>query len=160
MIQTTLCYIEEENKYLMMHRIKKKNDVNQDKWIGIGGRFEENESPYECILREMMEETGLSPNFLTYRGVITFICEGAPSEMMHLFHTKGASGTMKNECVEGDLEWIAKEKLFSLNLWEGDKIFLRLLDKDCPFFSLKLVYEGGALVYHKLDFANGQNYEL
>ena len=157
MIQTTLCYIEEDGKYLMMLRTKKKNHVNLDKWIGIGGRFEVDESPYECILREMMEETGLTPDFLTYRGVITFICEGAPSEMMHLFHTKGASGVLTNECVEGELCWIKKEELFSLNLWEGDKIFLKLLDENAPFFSLKLVYRNNNLIYHKLHFANGMN---
>ena len=160
MLQTTLCYIEENEKYLMMHRVKKKNDINQDKWIGIGGHFEQNESPYECILREMKEETGLTPDFLTYRGVITFICEGAPSEMMHLFHTQGASGTIQNDCIEGELCWIDKKEIYSLNLWEGDKIFLKLLEQNCPFFSLKLVYEGGKLVYHKLYFSDGKNYEF
>ncbi len=160
MLQTTLCYIEENGKYLMMHRTKKKNDVNQDKWIGIGGRFEKDESPYECILREMLEETGLTPDNLTYRGIITFICEGAESEMMHLFHTHGASGEMREDCQEGELCWIDKSSLFSLNLWEGDKIFLKLLDENCPFFSLKLVYKNNELIYHKLYFANGQENEI
>ena len=160
MLQTTLCYIEENGKYLMMHRTKKKNDVNMDKWIGIGGRFEKDESPYECILREMMEETGLTPAYLTYRGVITFICEGAQSEMMHLFHSAGGIGEMKTDCVEGELCWIDKKELYSLNLWEGDKIFLRLLEQDVPFFSLKLVYENNQLIYHKLHFADGCQYEF
>ena len=160
MIQTTLCYIEENGQYLMLHRTKKKNDVNQDKWIGIGGKFEQDESPYECVVREMKEETGLEPGFLTYRGVITFVCEGAPSEMMHLFHSQGAKGNIREECEEGELCWISKESLLSFNLWEGDKIFLKLLDKDCPFFSLKLVYKNNQLIYHKLDFADGQDYEI
>ena len=157
MIQTTLCYIEKDGQYLMLHRIKKKNDINHDKWIGIGGKFETDESPYECVIREMKEETGLTPRFLEYRGVITFVCQGAPSEMMHLFLCKDTVGEIQNTCDEGELQWIKKEELFQLTLWEGDKIFLRLLDEKCPFFSLKLVYENDHLIYQKLHFADGSN---
>lgn len=157
MIQTTLCYIENEEKYLMLHRVKKKNDINHDKWIGIGGKFEVDESPYECVIREMREETGLTPISLEYRGIVTFVCSGAPSEMMHLFICKSTHGQMKENCDEGELAWIPKTELYQLTLWEGDKIFLKLIDQDCPFFSLKLVYENDALIYHKLHFADGSN---
>ena len=139
---TTLCYIEKNGCVLMMHRIKKENDENKDKWIGIGGHFEPFESPEDCILREAEEETGLILHDPRYRGIVTFVCEGwAEAEYMHLFHAKDFSGEIK-ECDEGDLEWISREKLYSLPMWEGDKIFLDLLWTDEPFFSLKLVYEG------------------
>ena len=157
MIQTTLCYIEKDEQYLMLHRIKKKNDINHDKWIGIGGKFEVDESPYECVIREMYEETALTPLNLEYRGVVTFVCSGVPSEMMHLFLCKKTEGTIKENCDEGELKWIYKDSLLNLTLWEGDKIFLKLLDQACPFFSLKLVYEKDRLIYHKLHFADGSN---
>ena len=144
MINTTLCYIEQNGKYLMLHRIKKANDVNQDKWIGIGGKFEDKESPEDCVLRETYEETGLSLKNVRYRGIVTFISDRYETEWMHLFTADQFSGTIK-ECNEGVLEWIEKEKLFSLPIWEGDKIFLRLLDENIPFFSLKLTYEGDQL---------------
>ena len=124
MLQTTLCYIEEDGKYLMLHRTKKKNDVNVDKWIGIGGRFEQDESPYECILREMLEETGLTPDYLTYRGVITFICEGAQSEMMHLFHTKGA-----RVCQRGRFPYIPLRFCFYANRISGRRMTWRPLTR-------------------------------
>ena len=157
MIQTTLCYIEKDGQYLMLHRTKKKNDVNHDKWIGIGGKFETDESPYECVIREMYEETGLAPLLLEYRGVITFVCEGAPSEMMHLFLCRETTGNIIEKCDEGELQWIKKEDLLNLTLWEGDKIFLKLLDEKCPFFSLKLIYKNDRLIYQKLHFADGSN---
>ena len=157
MIRSTLCYIERDGKYLMLHRIKKHEDVNAGKWIGIGGKFEVDESPYECVIREMREETGLTPISLEYRGIVTFVCSGAPSEMMHLFICKSTHGQMKENCDEGELAWIPKTELYQLTLWEGDKIFLKLIDQDCPFFSLKLVYENDALIYHKLHFADGSN---
>ena len=144
MINTTLCYIEQNGKYLMLHRIKKANDVNQDKWIGIGGKFEDKESPEDCVLRETYEETGLSLKNVRYRGIVTFISDRYETEWMHLFTADQFSGTIK-ECNEGVLEWIEKDKLFSLPIWEGDKIFLRLLDENIPFFSLKLTYEGDQL---------------
>ena len=145
MINTTLCYIEQNGKYLMLHRIKKANDVNQDKWIGIGGKFEDKESPEDCVLREAYEETGLTLKNVRYRGIVTFISDRYETEWMHLFTADQFSGTIK-ECNEGVLEWIEKEKLFSLPIWEGDKIFLRLLDENIPFFSLKLTYEGDHLL--------------
>ncbi|MBQ3075754.1 MAG: 8-oxo-dGTP diphosphatase [Clostridia bacterium] len=145
MINTTLCYIEQDGKYLMMHRIKKEGDLNRDKWIGIGGKFEDKESPEDCVLREALEETGLTLHTPRYRGVVTFVSDHFETEWMHLFTADRFSGFIK-ECDEGVLEWVEKEKIYSLPLWEGDKIFLRLLDENVPFFSLKLCYEGDTLV--------------
>lgn len=145
MVNTTLCYIEQDGKYLMLHRIKKENDLNRDKWIGIGGKFEDRESPEDCVLRETLEETGLTLTRFRYRGIVTFVSDRYETEWMNLFTADQFKGTIK-ECDEGVLEWIEKEKLYSLPLWEGDKIFLKLLDEDTPFFSLKLCYEGETLV--------------
>ena len=145
MINTTLCYIEQDGKYLMLHRVKKKNDINHDKWIGIGGKFEARESPEECLLREAREETGLTLTSWRYRGVVTFVAgPDSEAEYMHLFTADGFSGTIKT-CDEGNLEWIEKDRLLELTLWEGDKIFLHLLEENVPFFSLKLTYEGDTL---------------
>ncbi len=145
MINTTLCYIEKDNKYLMLHRVKKENDINHDKWIGIGGKFEDKESPEDCVIREVEEETGLQIKSPYYRGIVTFVSDRYKTEWMHLFTATEYSGSIK-ECDEGNLEWIEKEKLYSLPIWEGDKIFLRLLDEKCPFFSLKLCYKGDKLI--------------
>ena len=145
MINTTLCYIEKDSKYLMLHRVKKENDLNKDKWIGIGGKFEDKESPEDCLLREVKEETGLTLNSYSYRGIVTFASDKYPTEYMHLFKSDSFSGTIK-ECDEGVLEWVDKEFVLDLPLWEGDKIFLKLLDEDLPFFSLKLEYCGDSLV--------------
>lgn len=150
MKQTTLCYIEKDGSYLMLHRIKKENDENKDKWIGIGGKFEDKESPEDCVLRETLEETGLTLDSYRYRGLVTFVSDRWPTEYMHLFHADGFHGKLKS-CDEGDLQWLPKETLYSLPMWEGDKIFLELLDSDCPFFSLKLVYEGEMLTQAVLD---------
>ena len=150
MKQTTLCYIEKDGCYLMLHRIKKENDENKDKWIGIGGKFEDKESPEDCVLRETLEETGLTLDSYRYRGLVTFVSDRWPTEYMHLFHADGFHGELKS-CDEGDLQWLPKEALYSLPMWEGDKIFLELLDSDCPFFSLKLVYEGENLIQAVLD---------
>ena len=144
MLNTTLCYIERGGQYLMLHRVKKKNDINHDKWIGIGGKFEELESPEDCLLREVLEETGLTLTSWRYRGIVTFVADQDP-QFMHLFTADGFSGQLKT-CDEGNLEWIDKQQLLALPIWEGDKIFLRLLDENAPFFSLKLVYEGDTLV--------------
>ena len=148
--QTTLCYIENEGCYLMLHRVKKEQDENKDKWIGIGGKFEEGDSPEECVLREAKEETGLTLTDYKYRGIVTFVSDVWPCEYMHLFTATGFAGELK-ECDEGVLEWLPKDKLYGLPMWAGDRIFLELLDKDVPFFSLKLVYEGERLVYAALD---------
>ena len=135
MKNTSLCYIEKNGKYLMLHRTKKENDENRDKWIGIGGKFEDGESPEECMLREVYEETDYK-----FRAVITFVNDIYQTEYMHLFTAIGFTGNI-SECSEGELEWVEKEKLYDLALWEGDKIFLRLIsDNNHPFFSLKLVY--------------------
>ena len=148
--QTTLCYIENEGCYLMLHRVKKEQDENKDKWIGIGGKFEEGESPEECVLREAKEETGLTLTDYKYRGIVTFVSDVWPCEYMHLFTATGFVGELK-ECDEGVLEWLPKDKLYGLPMWAGDRIFLDLLDKGAPFFSLKLVYRGETLEYAALD---------
>ena len=145
MKQTTLCYIEQDGCYLMLHRVKKENDENKDKWIGIGGKFEDKESPEDCVLREALEETGLTLTSYRYRGLVTFVSDRWPTEYMHLFHADSFSGQLKS-CDEGDLQWLPKEQLYSLPMWEGDRIFLDLLEQDVPFFSLKLVYEGETLI--------------
>lgn len=147
---TTLCYIEKGDSYLMLHRVSKKHDVNKDKWIGIGGHFEENESPEECLLREAKEETGLTLTSWKFRGIVTFISEGWNTEYMCLYTADGYEGEII-PCNEGVLEWIRKEDLLKLNLWEGDKIFLKLLQENAPFFSLKLAYKGDVLTEAVLD---------
>ena len=152
MKNTTLCYIEQDGKYLMIHRVKKVLDENKDKWIGVGGKFESAETPFDCVRREIREETGLIPNKLSYRGLITFVSNEYGTEYMHLFHTNDFSGVLNENCPEGNLEWVEKDRILSLPHWKGDEIFLDLLEKDVPFFSLKLVYEGSTLVSHTLEF--------
>ena len=152
MINTSLIYVEKDGKYLMLHRTKKENDANKDKWIGIGGKLEAGESPFDCAKREVEEETGLTVNDLRYRGIVTFVSNECPTEYMHLFHTTSYEGEVNKNCDEGVLEWIEKKKLLSLPIWEGDKIFLDLLDKDVPFFSLKLCYNGNRLVDHVINY--------
>lgn len=148
---STLCYIEKEGKYLMLHRTVKENDVNKDKWIGVGGHFEHGESPEECLLREVKEETGYTLTSWKYRGLVTFVYGKDVVEYMSLYTADGFEGTPA-ACDEGELEWIGKEKIWSLELWEGDKIFFRLLDEGRDFFSLKLVYdENDTLRYAALD---------
>lgn len=144
MISTTLCYILRGDDVLMLHRVKKKNDINQDKWIGIGGKLEEGESPDRCLLREAREETGLTLTDWQCRGVVTFLSDQAEGEYMYLFTADGFEGELK-ECDEGDLQWIGREKLDSLPAWEGDHIFLDLLWQNAPFFLLTLRYEGDRL---------------
>ena len=134
----------------MLHRVSKKHDVNKDKWIGIGGHFEENESPEECLLREAKEETGLTLTSWKFRGIVTFISEGWDTEYMCLYTADGYEGEII-PCNEGVLEWIRKEDLLKLNLWEGDKIFLKMLQENAPFFSLKLAYKGDVLTEAVLD---------
>ena len=145
---TTLCYIEKDDKYLMLHRVKKENDLNKDKWIGVGGKFEANETPEECLLREVKEETGLTLTSYQFRGIITFISDEWGCEYMHLFTADGYEGELidKNDCVEGELVWVPKSEIENLQLWEGDKVFLKLLEEREEFFSLKLRYEGEKLV--------------
>ena len=151
MILSTLCYIENDRgEYLMLHRVKKENDANGDKWIGIGGKFEPGESPEECVVRDAREETGLQLTDYRYRGLVTFVSDRWETEYMHLFTATGWTGEM-GECDEGVLEWIDKDALAALPQWAGDRIFLRLLRQDAPFFSLKLRYEGEELVYAALD---------
>ncbi len=145
MKRTTLIYIENDaGKYLMLHRTRKKNDVNKDKWIGVGGKIEQGETPEMCARREMLEETGLTAGLLAYRGIVHFNSDTDPSEEMHLFHTFEYSGEIK-DCDEGELEWIDKGALYDLPIWEGDKIFLKLLEANEPFFELTLNYKGSHL---------------
>lgn len=146
---TTLCYIEKDDKYLMLHRVKKENDVNHDKWIGVGGKFEADETPEECLLREVKEETGLILTKYDYRGLITFISNEWETEYMHLFTASEYEGEII-ECDEGELVWVPKAELESLKLWDGDKIFLRRLQESKDFFTLKLKYEGDELVESKI----------
>ena len=154
---STLCYIEKDHKYLMLHRVVKKNDVNKDKWIGVGGHFEYGESPEECVLREVKEETGYTLTSYRYRGLVTFVFANVEMEYMSLFTADGFEGE-PIECNEGVLEWVDIEDVWKLNLWEGDKIFFRLLDEQIPFFSLKLVYNlQGQLEYAAL---NGKPMEM
>ena len=150
MKQTTLCYLERGDEYLMLHRTKKKNDENHDKWIGVGGKFEANESPEDCMQREIFEETGLTVTDYRYRGIVTFVSDIYETEYMHLFTVTNWTGEAR-ECDEGELAWIKKQKLFDLTLWQGDRIFLKLLQEDVPFFSLKLTYRGDELQEAVLD---------
>lgn len=150
MCLTTLCYLEKDGKYLMLHRVSKKNDVNKDKWIGVGGHAETGESPEDCLLREVKEETGLTLTSYRFRGLVTFITDTGITEYMCLYTADGFSGEM-TECDEGTLEWVHKEEIENLNLWEGDKIFFRLLNENQPFFSLKLAYRGDKLEEAVLD---------
>lgn len=146
MILSTLCYIEQKDKYLMLHRVKKENDINHDKWIGVGGKFKENETPEECLLREVKEETGLTLTEYRYRGLLTFIYEDMEAEYIYLFTATEYTGELA-ECDEGNLEWVDKAKVDSLPIWEGDKVFFELLnDEKVQFFSLKLKYIGDKLV--------------
>ena len=144
MENTTLCYLERGDEYLLLHRTKKENDINRDKWTGVGGHFEEGESPEECMKREVWEETGFTVTSYCYRGIITFVSDGY-SEYMHLFTANAWTGT-ERVCDEGDLQWMSKRDFAALPMWEGNKIFLDLLERDIPFFSLKLVYEHDCLV--------------
>jgi 8-oxo-dGTP diphosphatase len=150
MRNTTLVHLERDGKYLMLHRIKKERDENRDKWVGIGGKFEPGESPEDCALREVREETGLTMKSWAYRGIVTFVSDEWGTEYMHLFYSTDFDGVIR-DCDEGVLEWIDKRALLDLPIWEGDKIFLRLLDTDRPFFSLKLRYQGDRLMQAVLD---------
>ena len=150
MKMTTLCYLERGDEYLMLHRTKKENDENHDKWIGVGGKFEAGESPEDCMRREILEETGLTVTDYRYRGIVTFVSNVYETEYMHLFTVTDWTGEAR-ECDEGELAWIKKQKLFDLTMWQGDRIFLRLLQEDVPFFSLKLTYRGDELIEAVLD---------
>ena len=144
MKNTTLCYLEQNGCYLMLHRVKKQQDENAGKWIGVGGKFEEGESPDDCVRREVQEETGLSLDAVRFRGIVTFVSDTWGTEYMHLFTSDRFSGTL-HPCDEGELAWVPVDRVPELNLWEGDRIFLDLLARNTPFFSLKLVYRGDAL---------------
>ena len=140
MKNTTLCYVEQDGKYLMLHRVKKKDDYNGGKWIGVGGKFLEGESPEECLCREVKEETGLTLTSYRLRGIVTFAAAKWETEYMYLYTASAFEGAL-TECDEGVLAWVEKEQVPTLPLWEGDRVFLQLLQEDAPFFSLKLVYD-------------------
>ena len=145
MRNTTLCYPERNGAYLMLHRVKKENDLNHDKWVGIGGKFEEGESPEDCLLREVREETGLILDEWRYCGIVTFVSDEWGTEYMHLFHSDRFHGMIRNDCDEGTLEWLPKNELREKKLWAGDHIFLDLMEQGGPFLSLKLCYQGEVL---------------
>lgn len=145
MRNSTLIHIEKDGKWLMMHRIKKKNDENHDKWVGIGGKFLEGESPYDCAIREAYEETGLTLKDIKLNGIITFVSDIYGTEYMFLYTCSDFQGELK-ECDEGNLEWIKKEETLNLPVWEGDKLFINLLLNNSPFFEMKLIYQGDILV--------------
>ena len=144
MINSSLCYLYRDGRVLMLHRIKKAEDINEGKWIGVGGKFEENESPEECVIREVREETGLTLTSWRYRGIVTFVSDRCEGEYMHLFTSDRFEGEM-TACDEGELAWIETDRLGGLPQWEGDRVFLDLIVRDEPFFSLKLVYSGDRL---------------
>lgn len=150
MHNSTLCYVIRRDQVLMLHRVKKKNDVNKDKWIGIGGKFEAEESPDECLLRECREETGLRLTSWQCRGVVTFLQEGGEGEYMYLFTAEEFEGNL-HDCPEGDLQWVSREFLYRLPMWEGDRIFLDLLWRNAPFFLLTLRYRGEVLTQAVLN---------
>ena len=147
MQNTTLCYIEKDGACLMLHRVKKVNDVNKDKWIGVGGHILENESPDECVLRETFEETGLTLTDFRLRGIITFVSDEYEGEYMYLYTASGFAGELR-DCDEGTLEWVTKDHVPELPIWEGDKLFLKELARDRGFFTMKLVYHGETLSAH------------
>lgn len=151
MILSTVCYIEKDNKYLMLHRTKKKNDVNKDKWIGIGGKFEERESPEECIVREVKEETGLTLKSYKLRCIVTYVSPSWKTEYMYVFTSDDFEGELASECNEGDLQWIDKSQIANINTWEGDKIFIEKMQNDDNFFTLKLEYNDDKLVNYELN---------
>lgn len=150
LLQTTLCYLEQNGCYLMLHRIKKKNDVNHDKWIGVGGKLDPGETAEACALREVWEETGLTMQSPAYRGIVDFTCEPWPAERMYLYTCTDFTGTL-TDCNEGTLEWVPKPEVENLPIWQGDKIFLRLLAEGAPFFHLELTYHGDTLVQAVLE---------
>ncbi len=145
MQNTTLCHIEKDGKYLMLHRTKKENDLNQDKWVGIGGKLEDKESPEECNAREVLEETGLTLKSSRYCGIVTFVSDKWETEYMHLFHSSDFEGNLC-ECDEGELCWVEISEIYNLPIWQGDKIFLKLIEQKVPFFLLKLEYTGDTLI--------------
>ena len=150
MKNTTVCYLERGTQYLLLHRTKKENDENAGKWIGVGGKCEENESPEDCMLREVREETGLSVTQHRLRGVITFVSDAWEGQYMYLFTASKWHGAL-TDCDEGELAWVERTDMLHLPLWEGDRIFLALLAEKRPFFSLKLVYQGDSLQQAVLD---------
>ena len=150
MILSTTCYLEKDGKYLMLYRDKKESDMNEGKWLGVGGKFEPGESPEDCMRREIWEETGFTVRRWRYRGLVTFVSDTWDTEYMHLFTIQDWTGEAK-DCDEGTLRWIDRERLLELPMWEGDRLFLELLGQDVSFFSLKLCYEGEKLVYAEKD---------
>ena len=147
---STVCYIEKEGKYLMLHRTKKQNDINKEKWLGIGGKFEDKESPEACTIREVKEETGLTLNTYNLRCVVTYVSTNWETEYMYVFTSTDFTGELI-DCNEGDLQWIPKDEVIKLNTWEGDKIFVEKIQNDNTFFTIKFNYDGEKLIKYDLN---------
>ena len=152
LLNTTLCYIENKGRYLMLHRIKKNDDPNKGKWVGIGGKLEKDESIEECMLREVYEETNLTLDNYTYRGCVDFKSDIYPEEIMHLFTAVSSSDLLPSECNEGILSWVDKSSISSLPMWEGDAVFFDLINKNSPFFYLTLNYHGDNLIDYDINY--------
>ena len=149
---TTLCYIEKDNNYLMLHRTKKENDINNGKWIGVGGKLEKGETPQECAVREILEETGLRVNKPVLKGIITFPDFTPDNDWYtYVFKATEFEGELI-DCDEGTLEWVPYEQVLSKPTWEGDHTFLSWILEDKPFFSAKFSYKGDKLVESHVDF--------
>ena len=147
MKNTTLCYIRRNDEYLLLHRVKKEQDENKGKWIGVGGHVEKQESPEDCVIREVQEETGLTLTSFKYRARITFVSDTYEAEYMHLFTADGFTGELIKDCNEGELAWVKKDEMLKLPMWEGDLKFLPLImDENQSFFTMKLTYEGDKLI--------------
>ena len=149
---TTLCYLEKDSKYLMLHRNKKEVDINKGKWVGVGGKSENDETPEQCLKREVFEETGYILNSYEFKGLVIFNYNEDEPLFMYLYTSTDFSGIQKDECEEGELKWINKNEILNLNLWEGDKIFLELIFKNSPFFYLTMNYRNDNLISSKLEF--------
>lgn len=146
MIKTTLCYIEKDDKYLMLFRNKKHSDVNEGKWVGVGGKFEAGETAAECLLREVKEETGLTLTSYHYYGIVNFISDIWEDEEMHLFLGTDFTGELISDCNEGTLKWVEKSDVLSLPAWEGDRYFLTEMIRGASEINMTLRYEGDELV--------------
>lgn len=142
MRRSTLCYIEKDGKVLLLYRNKKENDPNEGKWIGVGGKIEEGETPDTCVIREVREETGLILTDYSYCGKVRFISEAWDEEEMYLFSATGFTGEISRDCDEGELSWVEKDRVADLPMWEGDRYFLKEMTDGRRDIDMTLVYKG------------------